>query len=312
MELKDTKQVEEEVLSNIEFAAMICSSGYETRSIFIPNSFTINVKKKYSLSFDNFVDILNRPYNDLFFSKNKYSSYKICGDDYSVLKEIIIEIIAENSANDELNILIDYTCMTRVWYGYILEYFNQIRLNKNVHLYFAYAKSEYTEPPNHPVYNRKVNPVTGYYSLSTPHKPTALIIGLGYIEKQAYALSEFFDAECFLFIGKTSNDDLFYDKVVENNIDLIKNTIPENVFIYDMFNLLYSETMLNRLCKDLISDHKIILAPCGPKPFTLLSFITSIKLEEVDVWRISIGDSESTIDYKPTGEVIILQVTFED
>lgn len=65
--------------------------------------------------------------------------------------------------------------------------------------------------------------------------------------------------------------------------------------------------MLTLFCDDLLRNYRVILAPCGPKPFTLLSLITAIKLPDIDVWRISSGKAAPTIDKVADGEVFFLR-----
>jgi hypothetical protein len=57
----------------------------------------------------------------------------------------------------------------------------------------------------------------------------------------------------------------------------------------------------------------VIIAPCGPKPFTLFSFILASQIPNIDVWRISAGDDENqVIKPKAAGELIIVDLIFED
>jgi hypothetical protein len=51
--------------------------------------------------------------------------------------------------------------------------------------------------------------IEGFSFFSVPNKPSALIIGLGYEKNKAFGLTEYFDAETFLFYNSDAADKRF-------------------------------------------------------------------------------------------------------
>ena len=84
----------------------------------------------------------------------------------------------------------------------------------------------------------------------------------------------------------------------------------ENIFRFPIHDLIYTNFLLENLCKALLNDFRIIIAPCGPKPFALLAMINALKYENyIEVWRISPGKRIPKINRKPTELVSVLEVT---
>jgi hypothetical protein len=268
-----------------------------------------NTEQKICLGFDKYLDLGTRKENDNFFHKNGFKFIRASGDSIDEINKILVEIL--NIKKDELNIVVDYSCMTRLWYGHILELLSMYNLDKKVSVFFCYSKSKFIPPPKLEIYHNDVSPIDGFYTISTPIKPVALIISLGYIKQQAFSLTEFFDAERYLFLNKAGENDMYYDTVKKVNKEIIKSTPEENIFNFSLSNILFTETILEHLCRDLLPDHKVIIAPCGPKPFTLISFLLSLKLDSVDVWRISFGKNDLTLPYEANGEIITYKISFE-
>jgi hypothetical protein len=309
MELIKTKQTSIQEIQAIKFDLFIAASGYESRARHFSQSFKVNASNKICLQFKEYEENIVKRHNDLAFDDLKFKSLQLSGNDSLAITEILIELL--NSSKKELNIIVDYSSMTRVWYAAVIQFFKYtLKRNLIVNLYFCYSYSKYIAPPKNASYNRYVGPIDGFYSISIPNKPSALLIGLGYIEERAFGLSEFFDTQPYLFIADSSTGTDYCEEVLRNNKALLNTTKEENVFYYPLTNMKYTETLLYSLCNDLLDKYRIILAPCGPKPFTLICLLTSLRFNDVDVWRISAGESEAPIDKNPNGDFNIFHVTF--
>jgi mRNA-degrading endonuclease RelE of RelBE toxin-antitoxin system len=92
---------------------------------------------------------------------------------------------------------------------------------------------------------------------------------------------------------------------------LQKDTAEENIYRYPINDLEYSERQLLSLCSYLKDAYRVIIAPSGPKPFTLISLIVALKMKEIDVWRISQGDIRNAVQYKASGKVSLYRVIFD-
>lgn len=303
-----TEQVDIKDLETITFNLVLVASGYESRGNFLFNSnLHLKANSKISIGFENYLNEPIRKYNDSFFENLAFKSIISSGNNSEAIIVSIDEFLKTCDAIQEIRILIDYSCMTRVWYADILKHLLLVNSHLKIQLYFSYSVSSYLDPPETSPINKFVDPIEGFYSISVPMNPTAVLIGLGYVSSRAFGLAEYFDVTPYLFINDSNFNAQFHDEVVAQNAELISSVPEENVFYYPLNNLVYTETLLHHLCLDLLNNYRIVLAPCGPKPFTLLSLITSLKLDNVDVWRISAGENEAPVDKKASGTILVLK-----
>lgn len=288
----------------------ITSSGYETRASYLARNYNIRASEYLCLRFNSQIDIFAHTQNDQFYTRHNYTIVNDDGSAYEGLKFFLLDFI-KRFDRTSLKILVDYSSMSRVWYSYILSFFEKMELSQEeVTLCFSYTHSIYEDPPAFDAYRSHISPIEGYYSILPPIKPTALIIGLGYLRFQALGLTEYFEAEPYTFINRPSMEDRFYLSVMENNELLLQSVHKSNIYYYSIYQLEFSYKILHVLCKDLQSSKRIVMAPCGPKPFTLLCLLTSLSLGNIDVWRISANHNDAPVDKVENGELSIVDVTF--
>ena len=141
--------------------------------------------------------------------------------------------------------------------------------------------------------------------------PVALVMGLGYEKQRAEFLQKSVNPhETYCFYADPVHDDRYVEKVYMNNFRLIDSLHKTHVFAYPMRDMDKTDQLLTSLCLDLRMQRRIILAPLGPKPFTLLSMLQAARYPDIEVWRVSAGKMESTYDRIPTGEPLIYRVEF--
>ncbi len=187
-----------------------------------------------------------------------------------------------------LSVIVDYSSMSRLYYGSFLRSCYEYKGNTKINLCFIYNIAKPIPPLCSQLFH--FEPMPGYSQLRLPQNPTALIIGLGYEEGRAYSLKDYFDAEeVYIFRTDQNSSAEYYDLVTHNNERLLRslyNQGKRNIFEYSLENIAYTHKMLSDLCQELSDKYRIVIAPCGPKPFTLISLLVSLRLENVDVWRI--------------------------
>lgn len=304
-----------ENLESLEYknSYLIASSGTEERGIY----FSKKLKKlgylefinKKVMGFNNWRMEGNRKSNDDFFKSNNFKIEIADGDEDKIIKKMLNNIIQDK--NKEIKIIIDYSCMTRMWYSAVLDYFRNLNYDKIVTLYFCYSSAKFLGAPKKEFSNIYVGPLKGFSYLSVPTKPSALLINLGYEAKRAIGLKEYLDAETFIFYPTLEKRSIQYIKEIEDrNKEIIRRIKPGNIIRYPFYDLKQTYSILIDLCKDLREDFRIVIAPCGAKSFSLISLITSIKLNDIDVWRITAGKAPEPENRIADGEISILKLQF--
>lgn len=308
MKTKYINQIDKNTLLNIEFDFVIAATGYESRASYIASLLNDDLKcDKIVIGFPDYKYENSRIENDRFFNKRKY---KFIECDGAKSKEILTSIdnFILSCTKDDLSILVDYSSMTRNWYGAIINHFKLLYTSKkSIRVFYSYSAAEFYSAPEKESIISNFNPIPGYCNLSIPSCPTALITALGYDKNKAFGLREYFDAEVLYLFYTEGNK--FSEIVKDRNEDIIKSTKPDFIFPFNMKDLLYTKSILYDLCVKISANYRIIIAPCGPKPFTLLSFLISSSIDLVDVWRISGIDYQA--NRKPNGEVFTIEMFYE-
>lgn len=313
MKLTNTFQVSESELGGSDYDMFIGASGYETRATHaISRVGGGKFREKLVLGF---TDRQNpqRAENDRVFLNSRCEIVPMSGDSVQNVRTEIRNRLAA-FPDQELRILVDYTCMTRSWYAGIIEAIRGIEGRKPIECVFTYSPAVFSEPPE-PSTNSIVEPIAGFCSLDVPEKPTALVIGLGYERSRALGLLEYIDpAVFFVFYTDPVLDIRFRDVVLANNqpvLAKLKKEGGERIFRHPLCDLQRTSNLLMSLCAGLREDHRVILAPLGVKPFSLLCLLIATGFRDLDVWRVSPGVKAPPLDRKPTGQLLALSANFK-
>ncbi|MNX90503.1 hypothetical protein D3C86_1225570 [compost metagenome] len=114
----------------------------------------------------------------------------------------------------------------------------------------------------------------------------------------------------YALYSKPSFDVRFSDAVEENNKKLIED-LGENVITFPFNDLLSIERILTSLYFSLRDEYNVIIAPLGPKPFTLIAMLLSIKFDDIDVWRVSSGSDFNKYNRQAyEDEFVICEIKF--
>ncbi|HEX3008059.1 MAG TPA: hypothetical protein VHO90_10630 [Bacteroidales bacterium] len=307
MELETTVQVSLNDLSAQSYDLYLASSGYETRSIFLSQRVSVHAKRKIALAFKERKAEISRPFNDKVFSQLGFEFIEASTTSSQEICEIL-ESICTLPRADDLNILVDYSSMPKLWYEAIIEFFSECEPQFiNLNVWFSYSTSEYVEPKRGAtnVYSESEVP------LLSSSKPIVLIIGLGYEKARAQQLANKVNAEVtYSFYSDPAVDPRFVNEVIQNNKDILSKADPGEIIKYPIFDLNYINASLTRLCVDLRLSHQVVLASIGPKPFTLMSFLLHARYPDIRIWRFSSVVPKDVEDLKPHGEVLIYKVHF--
>lgn len=311
MNLVSTEQILLNELKAVAFDLAICASGYERRASHAACQLrNVRIRRK---SVFGFLDrrVLSRQSNDRVFKQLGYKSNEVDGHDPGPLTELFLEVV--RTAGSPLRVLVDYSCMTRVWYASLIQTLRNLDVNRNIELYFVYSPSSYAEPQP-PGTNRFIGPISGFCQLELPHRETALILGLGYEKERAIGLVDYVEPkETYAFYTDPALEPQFVRTVVKNNHDLLldlNRAGPGYVIRHPLANLTRTNALLAALCSRLSDSYRVILAPLGVKPFSLACLLMSIRFRGVDVWRVSAGSQGPPIDREPLGPILTLKASF--
>lgn len=293
---EDTAQYESDV------DIIICGSGCEDRSVYVAKQFVLtSIKSKLAFAFDQPKDDERWKNNINYFRENGFKIVESDGNNLQVVTDNVLEEINRFVNQKEvLKVAVDISSMTRLWYASILSLFSNHDFPfSQIRCVFYYAENTDTNIDNFS--DLKIQPIRGYSNIVVPEKPTALVIGVGEINNILNYLIGYFNADrviCF-YTGYYGNDSL--DKKYS-----VTQFIP-----YNIGNMVGTFSELWDVCKSLSEDYRVVIIPCGPKPFTLISFLLKYILHDIDVWKVGPLHDVRMEDNSPTGKVIQLEIKYE-
>lgn len=303
MKLNFGKQIQFEDLAKVEIDIFIMAVSHEKRFITLHNKEELRFNKKIILSYQA---------NDVTFYGKGSVNYKVDSENFVEMMIYLLDFeLNILRCKKNITILIDYSSMTKSWYYTIMSYFTIKKLTfDNVKIYFSYTPSTYSKPLL-PKYNSFIDPIPGRFNIPNFDKPKALIVGLGYESKKAEGIIEYLDPKItFALYSNPSLDKRFSTAVEENNKNLILD-LKENIIQFPFDDLMSIERILTSLYFSLRDNYSVIIAPLGPKPFTFIAMLLSIKYEDIDVWRVSSGNDFNKYDREPIeNNFIICEVDF--
>lgn len=299
-EIKVFKNFSIKDIVGVKLDISIYACGYEARCT---NLFNFEIVSDYNLCFA-FKDTNDKTFikNLNTFKANNIEVVTLGPKSFDkilkTLRKYLNEIEDLNEQDNVLKVLIDYSSMTRYWYGAIINFLKYYS-SSPVELYLFYSEAVYIEPTK---FNEEieVESIDFLSHISYPEKPVALIVGLGDHSIQAAGLKEYYDAqEVYYFYLENENAPY----ILNINKNLIENN--EKLFSYKNEDLVLTKYLLDKLCTRLSKNYRIIIAPCGPKPFTLMSVLAASFSPNIDVWRIGFKNQQK---YKrlaePNGKVV--------
>ncbi|SRR5690606_30443606 len=302
MEIKYGKQIQINDLVNVDVDLFLCAENHEKRSFTFYNNLIL--KNKISKS-------IVLCYKECVSDIKEINLNKVKINDHIEIFDILDKELSE-IRNTSTTIVVDYSCMTKSWYYSVILYLKNKKITKdNIIVYFVYTPAKFNEPKL-PKPNTEILPLPGKYVVPTD-KPKALIVCLGYEQNKAEGIIEHLDPKIsYLFYTKPASDKKFVNALELNNKSLLEErgkfiiTFPHN-------NLLYLERELTKLYNLLKNEYSIIIAPLGPKPFSFISMLLSIKYDDIDIWRVGSGNDINEYDNEPIDDhsFIICEVYFE-
>ena len=286
MELEYGRQIEQSELADKTIHLFLFANNHEMRGYCAYNYVTSNntIHKAIGLC-----------YSTKARKKSKGIEY-IQIDDHTEIYDLLDSEFSKYG-DQELNIVVDYSCMTKSWYYSIILYMAKRNLaTKRINAYFFYTPSEYSSPKK-PKHNTEIAPLPGKYVVPT-NKPKALLVCLGYEQNKAEGIIDHLDPKvCYVFYTAPALDPEFVATIKANNKNILEHY--SNVITYPFNDLLYLERQLTSIYHMLRDDYSIIIAPIGPKPFTFISMLMSVKFPDIDIWRVGSGSDINKYKRKP-------------
>jgi hypothetical protein len=308
LNLKSVNNIEIEEIKNQNFDLAFFASGYESRCTFLLEKMSCDkIKKTIVLGFTEHDKDKIRISNDAFYEKKGFKINKIGAhielDIFSILKPLFFNF------EDEINILIDYTSMSRFWYSSIL---NFIRTQEKylINVYLNYSIGSYDKDSLLDYSYSSINSLPSLEGSLSSKNRTLLILAIGFSPYLIKSVIEEIEPNEIIGILPIPNYIKRYEKKsleIKNNILTKEIDYWINCSIGDLESIFrtYAEiTNSNTNNKD------IIFLSLGPKVYTVASILVSQRFNQVTcLYLKSVNQNKKNI--KATGDLICNKIVYE-
>lgn len=310
MELIHLQEVSYSELRTEQMDCFIAASGYQPRCYFLAENISASIPRKYLLAIDennqkqsrsNHMEIFNR----LGF-KNSYTSINESG----VIEDLIAEICNINAR--QLNILVDYSCMPKKWYALIIDSISRNNFKaRNINLYLSYTPKLFERKSSKNSIDY-IGPMLFNRDNLRDRKPVSMIASLdnnnSFIME---AIDKVKPQRIIAFIPRCAHDPEYTRLVTENNKALLNRLDSNSIITYDANHPEEINSVLTSHCLDQRVTSEVVIVPQGPKTFSMMSLLLSVRYPDIKLWEIVVKDPKMDSDHGlPAANPIVVKVTF--
>ncbi len=310
MELIHTYQISLEELKIEKIDCIIAASGFHSRCTYLSENISLADISKHLVTYDDNDYIDFRKENESVFIKLGFRPFMEKARSGKEIEKLL-ENVCRNNAFETLNILVDYSCMPKVWIATILDYISKNELPAHrINIFFSYTPKRFL--PNIKKIVDFIGPIIEPKDLIKNDKNLTLIAGLDNNHESIVRLARDINpSRIYAFVPEPAFDDAYTKSVIKKNKPLLDKIGHENTIKYPAINQEVINSKLTSLCLELRLNSRIIIVPLGPKTFALTALLLSLRYPDIKLWDIT----SRIYKYNPKGGVasgapVILKVAF--
>lgn len=308
MELSKAGQISLEELSRMHFHAFFFADGSENRSGSLHALSCIRASRMI---------LLTPVENRLLKKHRKASSFSAPGFEHLELEMHqsgrltgLMDSIIKASRNKEIAILFDYSEMPKAWYAGLFEYLMKNDLPcTRLTICFSYVPAAYQRSVGFS-FHTSARPLVSGSHINDRNDQKALVLGLGFApEKALYLVRKIKPRSVFLLYADPTLDPEYTRQILKLNQKLIQTAGPSRLIPYPLDDAEKTEEIVSALAFDLRLSHKVLLAPLGPKIFTLICLMLYAKFPDIEIW--STGSAKDHVHHDfPLHKPLVIKSVF--
>jgi hypothetical protein len=310
MELTHTCQISLNELKTERIDCIIATSGFHSRCTYLAENVKSEESKKLVITFDENYFTALRKENESIFNKLGFVSAKAKADSGKEI-EMLLEQVFRGNMSQELNIIVDYSCMPKIWLAAILDYISKNELHAHIiNVFFVFTPKKFV-----PEVKKKlefIGPLNAMKDSIQNDKNLTLIAGLNNdFESIVKLTNNIKPQKIFVFLPEPAFSHEYTESVIEKNKLFLDKIGEKNIIRYPANNPEEINSKLTSLCLEMRLSSRVIIVPQGPKTFALMSLLLSLRYPDIKLWDITL----KTKHYDPeegmaSGEPVILKVIF--
>lgn len=282
------------------------ASGYESRCNYLPGLIDPGiVARPLVFGFTEELHTGERDDNDKFFLERwGRNPIPLSIDDEKPIYEHLHG--HAQSPDRPVNILMDYSSMSRLWYAAVLNWARFAVSGKEVIIDFVYSMGKY-EKKKTPMVIRSMVSVPGCEGRAFRLQESIAVFGLGFHGLAALCVLDRLEVDTvYAFFASPGASEEYVAKTKKFNKDLITDNKTKTVLELPLASIESCYRYLANIIAPHRPDGEITLVPMGPKPHVLASILVAMRFQEVACLRVS--GTPDLLDVKPTGDIVATRV----
>jgi len=290
----------------------IFSCGYEERSA---NLVTIldrrNLGRALVFGFEGAKSEVCEDNQTVYMEKLKSEIIEISyGETHKIiqkLKEEIEKLVTVGLKN--INILVDYSSMPRIWYSEILNFFRNFNASVEFELDFIYSVGEHAHNDKP---QQLGDPIVlpGCEAVATYNKKTVAIFGLGFDSGAPICIHGKIEPDnTYALIARPGALEDYSKKTYSINADFINESVDEVVFS-PLSSVKQTYDSLREIFFPFKKSAITVIVPFGPKPHALAAIVAAMNYPGVTCLYSSTGSRPSTVT--ATSDLVLSRIYLSD
>ena len=297
---------------NIAFFAC----GYEERATALSNIISKNnIHRLVTIYFNNQSNIHHNTKNSKHFNMISNDSIRLNDNDNDD-KEIFnyLNSYLSTHLSQNLNILIDYSSMPRLWYITLINWAKNVVTSINkICIDFVYNVGSYDDIKLTPLLISKILAIPGHEGITT-HNNTITIFGLGYDEMATLCVHDVLEPSMVYSVimlppgyeNINCKPKLFRAEI--ENKTFLSNYSKCTLYL-PLISVEKTYRLINEFIMPFMGKNNISFIPMGPKPHILASALISTKFQDIINLYVK-GKRESKHDVHPSTDFVCTRVEF--
>jgi hypothetical protein len=310
MELIHLQEIQFSELRSEQIDCFVAACGYQPRCYYLAEKISASIPSKYLLTIDEQDQNQNRGKHLEIFNKLGFRNRYTTINESTGIDDLIAEIC--NIHTDQLNMLIDYSCMPKKWYALIIDNISRNNFKaRKINLYLSYTPKLFERKPEKNVIDY-IGPMLFNRDSLRDKRPITMIAALD--NNQAYimeAINKVKPQNLVAFIPQCDHDPEYTKLVLHANKDLLNRLNKDSIITYDANHPEDISSILISKCLDYRISSEVLIVPQGPKTFSMISLLLSVRYPDVKLWEIIAQEHKSDADHGfPAANPVVVKVTF--
>jgi hypothetical protein len=310
MELSHLNQVNFNELQLEKCDFLIASAGNQSRCLFLAEKLHQSVQRKILLTTGLADPKKNISKHIEQFEQLGFKNTPLSSDVLKDITKLMHELCDHPSHH--INIIIDYSCMPKKWYAVFIDCLTRHSyIADRINLFLSYTPKVFEKNPGRHAIDY-MGPILFNRDNLKDKKPVSMIAALDMFPNSIMeAVKKVKPQKLLAFIPYCSHDPEYSEKVLENNRSLLGKLDNNSIIKYEADRPEEINTLLTSYCLDERVASEVMILPQGPKTFSMMSMLLSVRYPDVKLWEIIMKDQKSDHDNGiPVANPIIVKVSF--